>query len=308
MMKSTLIKYTFGIFLFLFLLHQVILDADKIKVAVFNAKFSLLFCGLFLYLMSLLLSFRATQLLISGKTIDMPLMKIAEIYTQSLPLKYIPGGVWQSIGRANSYRKLGIHLPVIVQTIFAEQVLAIASSIFLAFTLILYMISPIVLAAFLLVVTMTVRNAHIKNIAIKLLEKVFNLINKLVKNKVNFFASQQSISFSSTRAYEICLIYFTAWFALAGAFYCYLTAVAASQIHFFVIAASYMASWAVGAMVILAPQGLGIFEGAFYFTTQLLSAATIPISIIAGYRLFIFLCDTGIWLLYCGISGTKKLS
>ncbi|OQW91559.1 MAG: hypothetical protein BWK79_16575, partial [Beggiatoa sp. IS2] len=103
----------------------------------------------------------------------------------------------------------------------------------------------------------------------------------------------------SYRHYLNCIaIFIIAWLVATVAFICYLSAfpsviAATSTLE---VAGIYLFSWAVGFVIIFAPQGIGVFElVAAHTLTAPVSLGSIAV-LIAGFSIITLIADAIVWI------------
>lgn len=212
----------------------------------------------------------------------------ARIHIANLPARYVPGGIWHTVGRAASFRQLGIRPRDITIFVFLENVLAVC----VAF----------VLGGTLLVVTRGLEGwgqvavfAACAGGAL-LIASPFILATRVVRGGTRF---PVPIFLFLT------ILTALSWCVAATAFVTYLSAFPgiAGHIAPFEVAGSYLFSWGVGFVAVFAPQGVGVFEvvaaDLMRGTESLMGVA----ALLAGFRLVILAADVTAWLALQILSG-----
>lgn len=199
------------------------------------------------------------------------------IHIQRLPAKYVPGGIWQTIGRGSDLIQQKIPINVVVKILFLEQLLAIWWAGVLGFFLVLLtfgsdvsLIALIILLALLLAAGATTLFLSVKKPSLALLIK-------------------------AARSPRVSIYYIGGWCCLAVAFTCYALHTGIMQNNPLQISASYLVSWMLGAIAFFAPQGMGIFELAMQRLALHTQGATETLWLIGSYRLIVLSSDLILW-------------
>ena len=241
-----------------------------------------------IYSLSHFLAAMATKALFAAKGYPMFFATFLRIHLQRLPAKYLPGGIWHTVGRGADLVQLGITTRTVTQVLLLEQILAIWWAGFIGFILIGCTFDGATrMAAFAL--------------AAALLAGAGLLMWLLVRFKPNA-ADLAHVAFMP----KVCIAYVIGWCCLAIAFTCYAWVGELTQAPPLRIAASYLVSWMVGALAFFAPQGMGVFELAMQyavFPSQPSSAGSLWL--IGSYRLVVLSADLIAWLV-CGLSRNIK--
>jgi hypothetical protein len=212
----------------------------------------------------------------------------ARIHISNLPARYIPGGIWHTVGRAASFRNLDISARDIAIFVFLENVLAVSVAFLIGGTLLfvtrasdtwrdIALLSAIVAAALL-------------------------VLSPLLLARIERFGA---VRFPVGPFVTLTLLTGLSWCVAAGAFVTYLMAFPdiGAAIAPLEVAGSYLFSWGVGFVSIFAPQGIGIFE---VVAADLLRGNEPLIGIaalLAGFRLVILVADTVAWTALHLMSG-----
>ncbi len=204
------------------------------------------------------------------------------IFAQRLPGRYLPGGIWHTVGRAMDYHQHGIQPRHLATLVFLETVFP---------PVITFILGGMGLAAVRGVQGWGGLGLACAGVALLGLIMMPAFINARLLKTPNGFPLG-----SYYQAAAILTVY---WVVAAATFICYLAAfpavlAAASLIE---VGATYLFSWGVGYVAIFAPQGIGVFE---VVAGKLLNA---PLSLggmaalMAGFRLVILAADAVVWVL-----------
>lgn len=202
------------------------------------------------------------------------------IFAQRLPGRYLPGGIWHTVGRAMDYHQRGLQPRHLATLVFLETALP---------PLVTFLLGGLGLAV--------LRGLHgwgglglacagAALLGLLLMPAVINA--RLLRSPDALPAAAYFQAVSLVAGY---------WLIAAAAFICYLAAFptvleAASLTE---VGATYLFSWGVGYVALFAPQGIGIFE---IVAGKLL---TMPLSLggaaalMAGFRLVILVADVVVW-------------
>lgn len=228
-----------------------------------------------------MLIFRARNVPLSYKT-------AARIHIANLPARYVPGGIWHTVGRIAGFRDLDISQRDISIFVFLENALAICVA---------FVIGGSLLAANRgLDGWGQIAAVSAVGGALFLCASPFILSRRLIRGDKRF----------PTRSF-LAAIFVTAvsWCIAATAFVIYLSAfpglaIQASSIE---TAGAYLFSWGVGFISIFAPQGIGVFEVVAAELMRGDSALMSVAALLAGFRLIILAADATVWVAQQSISG-----
>jgi hypothetical protein len=200
----------------------------------------------------------------------------ARIHVTNLPARYIPGGIWHTVGRIAGFRNMDIGQRDISIFVFLENLLAVC----VAF----------VIGGSLLAVSRGLDGwgqiAALSAVggAIFLLASPFILSFRIIQGDDRF----------PIRSFvAVTIITAITWCVAATAFVIYLSAFPGLPLQAAPLetAGTYLFSWGVGFISIFAPQGIGVFEvvaaDLMRGTGTLMSVA----ALLAGFRLVILAAD-----------------
>ncbi len=199
------------------------------------------------------------------------------VHLQRLPAKYLPGGIWQTVGRGSDLVQLGIPARIVVQTLLLEQVLAI----WWAGTF-----------GFLLVGVAFDGEARVAAFAIA--SALLAAAGALVLFSDRFKPSLAQLV-RAARSSTASIAYVAGWCCLASAFTCFVWLGELAQVSPLKIAASYLVSWMLGAIVFFAPQGMGIFELVMQQAIFRSQGTAEALWLIGSYRLVVLAADLAAW-------------
>lgn len=198
-----------------------------------------------------------------------------------LPARYLPGGVWHTIGRVMDYHALAVkhrHLGVFV---LLENGLSAAVSLCIGGA----------------VVSLTRDPGTVSSVAIlsSLLGLVALLAMPYIVNGRVLQADDRFPPAAYAKAVGIILLF---WIGASAAFLSYINAFPGGGYSAFELAGIYLFSWGIGFVAVFAPQGIGIFE---VVASELMDG---PIgfmglaALIAGFRVVVLVADLVTWSVY----------
>lgn len=197
-----------------------------------------------------------------------------------LPARYLPGGIWHTVGRLLDFHTYGITTAHLTALFLLEHILSAAI--------------PLILGGIIVV--------HFHGLtdqwgAIAILLVIGSSLGIIITPVI----IQRYILIFSTFQWRFYLpaiiIDLFMWSLLALAFTCYfnaftLTTLDLSQLE---IAGVYLFSWGIGIIALFAPQGIGVFEVvASHLLSVSLSLGTLA-ALIAGFRIMALLADLSLW-------------
>lgn len=224
--------------------------------------------------------FAARQIL-SMSGVNVPYIVLCRIHMLRLPAKYIPGGIWHTVGRAVDLIEWGVSKVIVARLFLFENLFAVAVAATLGvFARFLFLIDlqNYVLFSFLSVI--------VPLFAFFCL--CFYLSAGLRKHVAN------------ARVFFICVAtYVVAWFFLAAGFVIYFRSIYPSDLHETVLLfSSYLLAWVAGFFAIFSPQGLGVFEYVFATFVWGEDVSASMLVVLGGYRILFLLIDLLLWLVF----------
>ncbi len=209
----------------------------------------------------------------------------------SLPAKYIPGGVWQLIGRGYYLRENGVSIQLVSRIFFLEHVFAFTTSFTIG-------LSGLLLSKY----------TQISLIALVFiwlgLPVLYTMFRRLITGGGHTQISH-SIVRRITHAYAV---YAVAWLCMSVSFTAFISAFLSFQSFsdYVYLLFVYLFSWSIGFIFILAPQGVGVFE-------YIVGKIGIPgyemevlIPIVFTFRLLVMMVDMMLWSAYSMLSQKKE--
>lgn len=200
-----------------------------------------------------------------------------------LPARYLPGGIWHTVGRVMDYREQGVAARHLSAFVILENGLAAAVTLAIGGAIVFAMRGADPLGSI----------AGLASIA-----SVIAL--PMVGLALNARVLQRPDRMSVLSYIESALVVLIFWAVATLAFLLYLNAFPASTGTYSNIEMGgiYLFSWGVGFVSIFAPQGIGVFE---LVASELMNG---PIgfmglaALIAGFRVVVLVADIVVWLIY----------
>lgn len=226
------------------------------------------------------LIFRARNTQISYKT-------AIKIHVSNLPARYLPGGIWHTVGRIADFRNLGIGQRDIAIFVFLENMLGPCVAFVIGGSLLasylgftgwgqIAALSAIAAAAFL------IASPYILSLRVIHGGSPFPVV-VLAKGV---------------------LLSAVSWAVAAGAFVIYLAAFPGLRLQLPILemVGAYLFSWGVGFISIFAPQGVGVFEVVAADIMRGTESLTNVAVLLAGFRLIILAADALAWTMLYAFS------
>jgi len=200
-----------------------------------------------------------------------------------LPARYLPGGIWHTVGRVMDYREQGVKSRHLTAFVILENGLAAAVTLAIGGAIVFSMrgVDPIGSIAGLASVAGFI---------------AVPVIGFLTNSRVLQSPDRLSVVAYSKSTATVALF----WAGATIAFLLYLSAFPATTLEYshLEMAGVYLFSWGVGFLAIFAPQGIGVFE---LVASELMDG---PIgfmglaALIAGFRVVVLVADILVWLVY----------
>lgn len=211
------------------------------------------------------------------------------IHCGRLPAKYLPGGIWHSVGRANDYFGLGHDSRKVGSYFILEN--------FLLVTITLGMSAGVVAPLVALPALQLLLGWLPWIMVLALL--FFPLAARMMKKISQEFAVKAYLT--------SVMLLFVYWCMLGLIFACYISAFAGLQLTDSPIetAGIYVFSWSLGYMALFAPQGIGVAE---FISGTLLGgdSAGELIAFLIGFRLLVLVADLASWGLAAVLKARRR--
>ena len=231
-----------------------------------------------------MLIFRTRNVPLSYKT-------AARIHIANLPARYVPGGIWHTVGRIAGFRDMDIGRRDISIFVFLENTLAICVA---------FMIGGSLLAA----------NRGLDGWGqIAALSAVGGSVLLLASPFIlSLRVVQGDDRFPTGDFVTATIVTAISWCVAATAFVIYLSAFPGLPLQAAPLetAGVYLFSWGVGFISIFAPQGIGVFE---VVAADLMRGAGTLMSVaalLAGFRLIILAADMTAWAALHAFSAIRS--
>ncbi|QDA56854.1 hypothetical protein [Thermomonas aquatica] len=209
--------------------------------------------------------------------------RLAVIHIGNLPARYIPGGIWHTVGRVTAFSDLGAGKRDIAVFVLLENVLAVSLAFVLG--------GPLV--ALYRGLTDWGLIAALAGIGGTLgLTSLPWLLNHHLARRRKKFPAREYLMCAGTVAISWCIG--------ATAFVVFLTAFPDLDMRFSALetGATYLFAWGMGFIAFFAPQGIGVFEAVAGDMISGTGSIGNVAALLAGFRLIILLSDALVWGMY----------
>lgn len=220
---------------------------------------------------------------------NFPYRTALDIHISLLPAKYLPGGIWHTIGRIGMMKSLDLPNRPITALVFLENLLPPVVTIIIG-GLIVYLDAFDSIKSQWIPIAITIAMVSIIPILFILNKKILKSEHKITVLDLAFQAS-------------IVVVF---WTLTSLSFITFLSAFSSVEITNGAIetAGIYLFSWGIGFISFFAPQGLGIFEAVAAILIQSNLSTEKLILVLALFRLVAIAGDLIDWAIWTGI---KKL-
>jgi len=222
----------------------------------------------------------ASMLIFNAKGQSVDYRTAARIHFENLPARYVPGGIWHTVGRVAAFGNLGIDARNLSTFVVMENALAVATAFVLGGSTIS------VIRGLDTWGQIAALGALVGAVIIVALP--YLLRTRLLKGETEL----------STRTY-ITVIAFASvyWIVAAAAFVTYVFAYSSLAVQSSPLesGAAYLFSWGVGFVAVFAPQGIGVFEVVAAELLRDTGSLTSVAALLAGFRLIILVADALAW-------------
>lgn len=247
-----------------------------------SGRANLLLTAIVLWILGNMLVPAVSVLLIRGCGERMGYGAALHIHCSRLPAKYLPGGIWHSVGRANDYLESGFEPRRVGLYFVAENFLLVAVTL----TLSPAIVAPLVTMPWLRSLIMT-------------LPFLFATALLLFPFVVRMATGQKMRIALDAYAGSV-LLHFLYWCVNGLTFAIYIAAFdELTDTTLLQSAAIYIFSWCLGYVTLFAPQGIGVSE--FVAANLLHDGAVGLLAFLMGFRVLVLVADLLCWGLVAAI-------
>lgn len=206
-----------------------------------------------------------------------------QTHASRLPARYLPGGIWHTVGRIIDYHDLGVRPRHLTAFVLLENGLAAAVTLAIGGSIVFAYRGADSIGVIVGLCAMA---------GIAALPVLWVVLNRHVLRNTDSLAPA-----AFAQAIGIMVLF---WFTASVSFVLYMTAFSATTMHstWGELAGVYMFSWGVGFVSVFAPQGIGVFEVVAGDLLEgpmgLMSLAVL----IGGFRVVVFAADFAVWAVY----------
>lgn len=243
-----------------------------------NAKLTYLISAVMVWASLHFISPVSSQLVLRSLGYSLPYRDLLKIYITRLLARYLPGGVWHTVGRLADYRSFGVTKKHLTLVFVFETVFPIPGTFFLG-GVFLWISSPGTIPKSL-VMTFTVVSF------IVLIGPLFFLTRSILKK---YFSERVFFYY-----FTLLLLLLFFWFLAACSFVLYYNATMLGEVaqhSFSSLAGAYIFSWGTGYISFFAPQGIGVFEVVAGKLIDLPMTFGSTVAFLAGFRLVALFAD-----------------
>ncbi len=285
MMKTILgwAKLLFTPIALAFLFYFVWLARHDLAVLLSEASLPLLLAALLLWCLFNIATPWLSSMLLSGCGSKVSCSQAFAIHASRLPARYVPGGVWHTVGRVMDYRQVGVDPRHLTAFVVMENGLAAAVAMTVGGGIVFLSHS----SAFWGLIAGASSLAGI--VAIPALLIVVNRTILVRPDRMDIVGYGFAVG-------AMAII----WAIATAAFLLYLNAFPyAMGDHTQVeMGGIYLFSWGVGFLSVFAPQGIGVFELISSELTQSSIGFVGSAALIGGFRLVVLMADLAVWFGY----------
>lgn len=213
------------------------------------------------------IAFTRNLLTAIGPTLSLQLA--ADVHIRFLPTRYLPGGIWHTLGRLEQLRRCGVPLSRVTLFPIGESIAAVSAAL--------------VLGSVLLVFPMMTATWMLGSVALLLACALF-----LIR-----WANPTAAPITTA---GVAMLGF--WICQQIAFGCFLMSIDSSVLAPPHATGCWLFAWALGHLAIFAPQGIGVSEVTF---AHLLGGGLDVALLVTAFRLIQAMADTIVWLAWMAV-------
>lgn len=265
----------------IFLIYVGWQSRTLLATVVATAQWNFLCLAILFLILPHFVSAKATVMILKTCGISISYRFALQTHINRLPARYLPGGVWHSVGRMMDFHTYGVKSSQLTALFLLENILAIAVAFLLGGLCLWYF-----------------RGLTDKWGQLALISVIGNLLG-LVLTPVVISSRWVDLEskFSNLDYLQAIGLYVPIWCLFASGFVCYFSAfpLVLGNLSKLEVGGTYLFSWATGLVTFFAPQGLGIFEVvAGHLLNAPLSLGLLA-TLIAGFRVVSLIADITLW-------------
>lgn len=270
--------------LVIFILSRIFKDFSTVKSYFLHIQALPLLASLILLLIVPFLTAIGWQIIICGLGYKKSLKVAIKIWIISSAGRYIPGVIWQYLGRVElAHQRLEIPRQVTVISLILESYMALTSAIFLSLFTIPLLNDHLLISHFLkfkyvfilLLLPLLLFHPYIANKMFRVLAKVFKTNLKSNNLTKSFYLSLKSLPFYLVNFIFHGLALYLLIYSLTNQF---------SYYQLLEVLSFYSFSWVLGYLVIFAPAGLGVTEGVLAYLLSIILPFSVSGALAVFYR------------------------
>lgn len=264
-----------------FLVYLAWQSRSELTEILANAEPRFLFLSFVLWLLMSLAAPIYAIVVFRGLGHEVRFTDAARIHIVNLPARYLPGGIWHTVGRVMHYREAGVGNRELAVFVFLENALSVATAFILGGSLLIAFRG---LEGWGGLASIAVIAGTCTLVLVPVLSRIRTREKRYAVGPHYYLASVLAAAL--------------AWCIAASAFVAFVNSfptlvIDASNLH---VAGTYLFSWGIGFLAIFAPQGVGVFELAAAELLQSSTALSSIVPLFAMFRLVILAADLFAWL------------
>ncbi|MCL6589002.1 MAG: lysylphosphatidylglycerol synthase domain-containing protein [Firmicutes bacterium] len=218
----------------------------------------------------------------------LPFSKCFRIYNITQLAKYIPGGIWQYIGKAGIYNSEGMKAATIKKGIIVEVLWFLLGAFFTGICLIV-VTKPLLMAE---IVKTYQRHFLIGGIAGLVMAGILFIIyfQKIGNQAREFLSNLRLLG-------KVALLQALVWFFLGASFVMVVRPFTVDYSLFFYLIGLYALAYVIGFVIPFAPAGLGIREAVLVFGLSFFVTPEISVALAGIHRVIYILVEIGLVLI-----------
>lgn len=250
-------KYTLsliGLIIFLFIFYKLLVSWNEISSEIYALDFirvvlSLLLLAIFFVLLSL-----GWSLIFRELNNQVTFERLMILYSKSQLIRYLPGGIWNYVGRVALLKELGIGYDIIIVSSIFEAIMLVLSGLIIGILFCYNIFNPIELLLLLFFIIVFLILLY----KLKTLLNFFTILFK--KTQFNF------IDIQGKAKIKILVFYMMLWLFAFSGFSLFVSSLPklSLTINLWNIGGTFLISWTFGFLSFM-PGGLGTREASLVF-------------------------------------------
>ena len=247
---------------------------DQLRTLLYGTNYFYLITSIFAWMTLNFIAAASSAQLLNTAGIAISYKRILRIHVQNLPARYIPGGIWHTLGRASHFFQLGISAKQLATFVLLENTMAAGTAL--------------AIGGFGVHYFCRVEGWSFLSSLAFFSGATFLIIAPLAVNFRRATAFSRILLPHYLKAMLWTVLF---WISVGAIFTGYLSAFPSivNEIHPLEAGTGYLFSWGIGFITLFSPQGIGVSEAIFSNIYPIKVSFGNVLVLVAGFRIIIFI-------------------